>query len=289
MIIKTGLVAVIGGMLLVSCGQDKAKMSENDAVRDSLMTTSKEKEAELQQLNAIVSEIACGLDSISVQENLLISNKSRDGVVLSKEQIKKNLYFLEELLLRQRGKIKSLQDSLAIQKKGTLANMKTIVDYLSRQLDEKNAEISRLKDDVENKKRDILDLRSSLVAMNTRAEKAERKSKNLAETVSAMDEIANECFVKIGTKKELQKAGLLKGGFLAKKKVDYEKLNKSQLNTVDSRKFRQIVIKSDNPKLLTPQPKDSYTISDNGNGTSILRVTNPGKFWNVSNILIIML
>lgn len=275
--------------MMVSCVRDKAKVSENDVARDSLMQTNKEKEAELQQLNAIVSEIACGLDSISAQENLLISNKSRDGVTLSKEQVKKNLYFLEELLSRQRDKIQSLQDSLAFQKKGVLANMKTIIAYLSRQLDEKNVEISRLKVDVENRKKDILDLRSSLVAMNTRAEKAEKKSKNLAETVSAMDEIANECFVKIGTKKELQHAGLLKGGFLAKKKVDYDKLNKSQLNTVDARNFRQIVIKSDNPKILTPQPQKSYIISDNGNGTSVLRVTNPAMFWNVCNILIIML
>lgn len=287
--LKSCLVVTVFGILSVSCSHDKANVANVAAERDSAVQISKEKEAELLQLNSFVSEIANGLDSISAQENILMSNKSRDGVTLSKDQIRKNLQFLEDLLARQRNKIQSLQDSLATQKKGSLANLKSIVAYLNRQLDEKNEEIKQLHKDIDSKNKDISDLRTSLLAMNTRAEKAERKSQKLTETVSMMDELANECYIKVGTKKELHSLGLLKGGFLAKKKVDYDKINKSQLNTVDARKFRQIVLKSDNPKVLTPQSTKAYTITSNGNGTSILRVTNPTEFWNVSNILIIQL
>ena len=38
--------------------------------------------------------------------------------------------------------------------------------------------------------------------------------------------------------------------------------------------------------MLTNQPEDSYTIVD-ANGHKVLQITNPGKFWSLSNYLVI--
>ena len=55
--------------------------------------------------------------------------------------------------------------------------------------------------------------------MKTRVSSAENKAQILTTALSQQDEVINECYVKIGTKKQLSAAGLLKGGFLQKKKV----------------------------------------------------------------------
>lgn len=284
---KISLALLVCGFAAASCKQGNngaSDLAERDSVR-----ISKAQIMEMQRLNDIVTEIAVGLDSITAQEHMLASNKTKDGLLLSKEQVKSNLDFLAELLRRQRGKIESLQDSLSTQKKGSLSNMRSIIAYLNKQLEEKDEQIRKLKDDIENRNKDISELRSSLAATNDRADRAERKSEKLAETVSAMDEIANECFVKVGTGKELHDSGIVKRKFLSAKKVNYDKIDKSKFSTVDARKFRQMVLKSDNPKVLTPQPHGSYTISKSGKGTSVLRVTNPAGFWSVCNILIIQI
>lgn len=90
--------------------------------------------------------------------------------------------------------------------------------------------------------------------------------------------------------KQLVASGLLKGGFLQKKKVNYEDVDKSKFNAVDIRKFREVTLKSNNPKILTPQPSNSsFHFEENGDGTCTLVITNPTQFWSVSNFLIIQL
>ena len=38
--------------------------------------------------------------------------------------------------------------------------------------------------------------------------------------------------------------------------------------------------------MLTSQPKDSYTIMDQ-NGQKVIKITDPAKFWQLSNFLVI--
>ena len=96
--------------------------------------------------------------------------------------------------------------------------------------------------------------------------------------------------MKIGTKKQLKDAGLLKTGFLKKKKVEYSNVDKTKFMKVDIRKFRSIQLKSNNPKILTPMPNtSSFHFDDNTDGNVTLIIDNPTKFWSVSNYLIIQL
>ena len=133
-------------------------------------------------------------------------------------------------------------------------------------------------------------MRASLSDMKNRATKAENKTQVLTTALSKQDDVINECYVRIGTKKQLLAAGLLKGGFLQKKKVNYEDVDKSKFSAVDIRKCREISLKSSNPKILTPQPSNrSYHFEESGDGHCVLVITNPALFWSVSNYLIIQL
>ena len=241
-----------------SCKNEKVDMSKYMVERDSIMQENKAKTQQLDELNGVIATIATGLDSIAIQENILFTNKGRDGVMLDRQQIAANLKGMAEILARQRQKIQMLQDSLAHKKSSQgVERLQKVVEFLNQQLAEKDKVIQSLRADLNNSKKDITQLRASLSDMRTRASNAEQKTKVLTTALSKQDEVINECYVKIGTKKQLSAAGLLKGGFLQKKKVSYENVDKSKFNAVDIRKFREIQLHSNNPKILTPQARPS--------------------------------
>lgn len=278
-------------VLVFSCKNEKVNMQQFVAERDSILQDNRSKTQQLDELNGVLSTIAIGLDSIAVQENILFNGSGRDGVRLDKHEIAARLNGMADILARQRAKIQALQDSLANRKTSqSVEHLQRVVEFLNQQLAEKDQVIKSLRADLNNSKKDITQLRASLSDMKNRAVKAENKTQVLTTALSKQDDVINECYVRIGTKKQLSAAGLLKGGFLQKKKVNYEDVDKSKFNAVDIRKFREITLKSNNPKILTPQPSNrSFHFEESGDGSCTLVITNPTLFWSVSNFLIIQL
>lgn len=278
-------------VLVFSCKNEKVDMQQFVAERDSILQDNRSKTQQLDELNGVLSTIAIGLDSIAVQENILFNGSGRDGVRLDKPEIAARLNGMADILARQRAKIQALQDSLANRKTSqSVEHLQRVVEFLNQQLAEKDQVIKSLRADLNNSKKDITQLRASLSDMKKRAFKAENKTQVLTTALSKQDDVINECYVRIGTKKQLSAAGLLKGGFLQKKKVNYEDVDKSKFNAVDIRKFREITLKSNNPKILTPQPSNrSFHFEESGDGSCTLVITNPTLFWSVSNFLIIQL
>ena len=279
-------------MLVFSCKNEKVDMQHFVAERDSILQDNKSKTQQLDELNDVLSTIAIGLDSIAMQENILFNSSGPDGVrLLDKHEIAARLNGMADILARQREKIQILQDSLANRKTSQgVEHLQRVVEFLNQQLAEKDQVIKSLRADLNNSKKDITHLRASLSDMKNRATKAENKTQVLTTALSKQDDVINECYVRIGTKKQLSAAGLLKGGFLQKKKVNYEDVDKSKFSAVDIRKCREISLKSSNPKILTPQPSNrSYHFEESGDGHCVLVITNPTLFRSVSNYLIIQL
>lgn len=281
---------------ILACKNERVDMAGYMKERDSLIIENQANKEELAELNSIISTVSAGLDSIAIQEGILYSGKTRDGVALNRNQIIANINSMAEILKRQREKIQSLQDSLAMRSANpnkssqSIEKLQNVIAFLNKQLAEKDNEIQSLRRDVNSKNKDINQLRTSLSDMRNRAEKAENRTQVVTQALAKQDEIINECYIKIGTKKQLVASGLLKGGFLQKKKVNYEDVDKSKFNAVDIRKFREVTLKSNNPKILTPQPSNSsFHFEENGDGTCTLVITNPTQFWSMSNFLIIQL
>ena len=281
---------------ILACKNERVDMAGYMKERDSLIIENQANKEELAELNSIISTVSAGLDSIAIQEGIFYSGKTRDGVALNRNQIIANINSMAEILKRQREKIQSLQDSLAMRSANpnkssqSIEKLQNVIAFLNKQLAEKDNEIQSLRRDVNSKNKDINQLRTSLSDMRNGAEKAENRTQVVTQALAKQDEIINECYIKIGTKKQLVASGLLKGGFLQKKKVNYEDVDKSKFNAVDIRKFREVTLKSNNPKILTPQPSNnSFHFEENGDGTCTLVITNPTQFWSVSNFLIIQL
>lgn len=254
---------------------------------DSLEAANAAKTDELKDITEFMNIVSEGLDSIAAQEEQLTGNgKGVEGRKMTKEELKARLDDFASLLERQHNRIAQLEDSLKNKGEG-YANLRNIVTYLNQQLEEKNKTIATLKTSLNSKNVDIQRLNTQVKSLTSSNEKLTEEINKQGEILVAQSNAINECYVKIGTKKELQQAGVLSGGgILSKKKLDVTNFQNAGFKKVDIRSYVEVDIPSKKIQILTAMPSSAYTITSDGNNSK-LTITNPTVFWSVSNYLVI--
>ena len=275
------LVAATIIVMATSCNGGSASMKEQ---LDSLQTAYEQRNADYNELNEYLGVIATGLDSIALQEGQLLKND--EGPTLNREQIKKNLDSFQQTLQNQRERIAVMEKKLQTNQKYS-AHLRSIIATMKQQLAQKDEEIANLRRLVDDKNVDITRLKQDVQQLQQRSEMQAGLIVSQAETISQQDATINTAYVKIGTKDQLKKLGLLKGGFLKKTKVDFSNIDKSLFKAVNkSDKIEIPTVKK--ATVMTPQPADSYRI-DQVHKSQVLSVINPEKFWGVSDFVIIQI
>ena len=255
---------------------------------DSLETVNASQARQLQDFSDFMSIVSDGLDSIAAQERLLTgTDKGIEGHNMTKDELRANLDAFAALLERQRNRITQLEDSLQVRGE-SFGNLRNIITYLNLQLDEKNQTIASLQASLNSKNANIQQLNKQVKTLTASNEKLTEEVAKQGEVLVKQSDVINECYVKIGTKKELQQAGVLTGGFLSKKKLDVGNFQNAGFTKVDIRNFKELDISSKKIQILTSMPSSSYAITNNGNNTK-LTITNPTLFWSVSNYLVIQI
>lgn len=279
-----GLLLPMG--FLSSCG-DSSKEREQRYVIDSLENANFQLKMDHEDLQRYLSVIADGFDSIAIQEKELLPTNDIEGGRINRQRIKQNLEQVQEKLLRNRERIDALEQQLQNGNANT-SKLKSIISALRQQLDEKEQEIIKLKATLEGNKKDVAVLKKQLAKMNEEQQVQENLIQEQKEMIEEQQKQMSSGFVKIGTKKELKKLGLLSGGFLKKTKVDYSQIDISLFDEVDLNTKSSFALPS-KYKIMTPVPAGSYNITRDASGGNILEVTDPAKFWSVSKFLIIQI
>ena len=276
-------------LFLTACRGNRQNFSQLEDRIDSLQKENNRKDKDINDMTSYVSLLADGLDSIAKQENMLFySNKGREGTIVDKDQLRKNLDMFEETLTRQKQRIAQLADSLRTRGEN-LSKLSHLVTYLNKQLDEKNSVINRLRSELENKNTNISKLQRQITTLAEDNAKLTQRVETQVKALNTQTEMINEGYVKIGTKKALSDLGIISGGFLKKKKVNPNAIQKGQFMRVDIRYFKEIPLNSDAPKILTQMPASSYRIAKTAKNQSVLLILDPTAFWSISNYLIIQL
>lgn len=273
----------MGFATFTSCG-NKGGAAADGADSTAVVSETLE-DSEVAEMSTLINSVSACLDSIQVQENMIFNHK--EGTT-DREHMLAQLRAFKDLLARKQQLINELtaknnkQAKDAKETKKTVANLQKMVEYLNAQLAEKSKRIAELEELVQNKDVQIDELRYNVTTLT-------QESDYLKEQNYQQDKELSSRYYCVGTKKELSEKGLLKGGFLKKKKVDNSSLDKSLFKRVDVRYFKTLKLQSKKPKLVSGNPEGSYTITKNDDGTSTLTITDAEKFWNASQYLIIEL
>lgn len=265
-----------------SCGNQSS--SDLQAKVDSLQTALSQRDADYRTLDEFVNIVSEGLDSIARQETELF-DPSKESPTPSQEHVKEQLSHFKQTLQTQRDRIAQLERQLA-GSQGNGKKLQRIIVALKAQLEEKESQIAALQDEVNNNNITIGDLRNRIVRVTQEnvAQRATIDTQN--QTIMDQDDQLHEAYLIIGKKAELKDAGVLKGGFLKKSKVDVNTLDKRMFKTIDVRSVKEISINSKKPSVLSQMPADSYTIEQKGK-SSVLRITNVERFWSITKYLIV--
>ena len=276
-----GFTLILAGFS-VSCGNSNGEVSKQDSLS-----------IENQRLNEFLDILAYTMDSINGQERYLYTNK--DGMpITNKEQIRNNIRIFKFNLEEQQKRISELEAQLADAKdnKEMVQKLRGIIKTMQIQLEEKTQLITQLQEELDQKNFNIAELKTHVQTLSNKVDElvveAEETATNLETTKTELVQ-ATRGYIIMGTKKELSSAGVLKGGFLQKKKVDNENLDISKFKSVDTRSVSTLDIPGRAAKIMSSQPSSSYSITENDETkTSQLKIVNSSQFWEASRYLIIL-
>nr|MBD5376448.1 hypothetical protein [Bacteroides sp.] len=291
---KIAFCAAAALTMLTGCNGDKLKQAEteNAELRGDLQETL----ATQDSLFSLLNEISDGMAQIKDLEKIVSAPVDLSAESQSrKEQIRQDMQTIQLALRDRRQRLEALEAKLKEQGAANEKHLKTI-QSLKNQIAEQQNEIAGLTEklaqaniQIEQLDGQVKTLNTAVDSLNTglNSERAERAQAEQAAT-RATNEL-NECFYAIGSKDELRKQKILETGFLRKTKIMKGDFDQSYFTTGDKRTLTTISLHSKKAKVLTSQPADSYTIDTTSDGSKILRITNPAKFWQLTNYLVVQI
>ena len=283
--------ALLSAAILTGC--NGGKLREAEAQNEQLKGDLRETLATQDSLLVLVNDISDGMAQIKDLEKIISTPGGLGQESVSrKEQIRNDMIAIQQSLQERRERLAELEAKLA-KSSGENSTLKRTISNLKAQIADQTTEIATLTNQLASANIRIEELNTTVSSLNTQVDslnttantERELKDAALADAEKATNEL-NACYYAIGTGKELKERDILSSGFLRKTKVMKGDFDMSYFQTADKRTLSEIPTHSKKAEVMTSQPKDSYQIVDL-NGQKIVKITNPSKFWQVSNFLVI--
>lgn len=273
-------------MFFIACGDSKKSNPEADSLRNELNS----RLDQMNEMDLFLDAVNASMDSVLDLDGSILRGVG-EGSTSRKEQIKQNIAAYKEVLERQRERLAELENKLKSSNNQNAKLLKTI-ETLKAQITQKDETIAKLTDELEKSNFNVTTLRASVDKLSSEVSTLQEESKAKDEAIVTQNDLLNEAYVLIGSKKQLKEAGVMSGGSLLKKsKLDMKDVNVSAFTKIDIRKTKSFVIPAKKPEIMTQVPAGSYTLTPNDNekGSSVLTITDPAQFWSVSKFLVIKL
>lgn len=263
--------------------------------RDSLRRVASQRDSQLTRMTSYFDTLSSALDSIRSQEQILTLPYDSEGRRLPAARLRENLETLQAVYDRQRDRIGRLESRLA-RSRDSVGQYRTLITYLYSQLDEKDAEIRRMRQEINSQKTVIQRqeaqaraLREDIDNLEAAKEDMMGKMDEQQDLISAQAEIINTGYYVMAPLKTLQDFGLVSRN-IGKKRVLYSGMDLNLFTRIDILAQTHFDFRANtNPKILSPVPQGSYTMTRNPDGTTSLDITDPRSFWSISTYLVIQL
>ena len=289
----SSLIVFAGLVACTSCEDVKRPAPKREAV--NVTPPSRENEA-ISQLTASIDEISDNLDLISSQEAMLCKTTEHAN---KKSKIIQQIKGLGALLAEKQKQIDKLlsekkkQLEVSSDKSATIDKLYKTIAFLASQLKEKSDRMAELEAVASRKDVSVEQLKYIVLNQSNSAEALRYKydmsvSGNNSPRVKVVKQVEQpkRVFYIIADKQTLKDKGLLKTSLFSKK-INNNNITEESFIKANQKDLTMLTIKSTSPKILSPNPESSYTLTTNEDGTSTLTITNSDKFWNVSPYLII--
>ena len=269
-------------LVLAACKQKGGEATDTTALlRDSLNRVIEQKDNEINDMMGTMNEIEEGFRAINEAEDRVTIAKSGEGAT-SAERIRENMQYIAERMRQNRELINKLKSQLRMSSvKGD--EMRRTIDNLTRQMEEKDQQITALRAELESKNVQIGELNTQVTELTENVTTLQEESTQKSQTISTQDKQLNTAWFVYGTKKELKEQHIIEDG-----EVLRANFNRNYFTKIDIRVDKEIRLYSRSAKVLTAHPESSYTLERDANKQYILRIVNPELFWSTSKYLVVL-
>lgn len=285
--IAASLLAGSAAVTTTSCNtKAKEELEQERAMAEATREELQSAVAERDQLLQLVNEISGGMSEIKRIENILtVTNGTGEEAAGSRTQLQADLAAVQKTLQERRERLETLEAQMAKSSLSSAGLQKTIAS-LRRQIDEQTAEIGTLRQNLDEARRQIGELDTQVDSLNTTVSEVSAAKEQIEQQSTELENQLNTCYYAIGNKSELQEHKIIETGFLRRTKLLESDFDSRFFTAADKRTLTRIDLNSDKAEVMTKQPEDSYVIEEVGK-TKVLRITDPERFWNLSNYLVV--
>ncbi|MCD6067316.1 MAG: hypothetical protein K0S33_2142 [Bacteroidetes bacterium] len=282
------LIPIAAFMLATSSCDNSFEKEFADKVtrqRDSMAAIINQQESSIDEFVNSYVEIQQNLSTISEKGTNIERTMKGDAVIKSdmKKRINDNIAEIKTMMQENKEKIAALNKKLKSSGKKN-AQLEKLIASLNAQMVTKDEEIALLNVQIEKLNMDVDRLTSSvndLTAQNT----------TQSEVISTQTKNAHKAYYVIGKRKELEEKKILarKGGVLGIGRTNTVSptLDNSKFTQIDYTQTTAMTVESENAKIISVHPSDSYTI-EKGEDASTILIKDPEKFWSASKYLVVV-
>ncbi|GAD05554.1 hypothetical protein HQ45_09035 [Porphyromonas crevioricanis] len=278
---------VIFGLALVaaftsSCGRNSSAYKELKAQYDSVFAINAAHEAELGEMDSLISTVLTNFQEISQMEGMINVNPiSGDFKKSQRDRIRDNMQLINEKLQSNRENIQKLSQQIEKFGRENKGLQRTLAS-LRKQFADKTAEIQHLNDELVRKNL-YIGMQDSIIGLqNAHLNDMAVENASQRTELMAQERELNTVRYAIGTARDLKDMGLLKDG-----KVVTDKANMGYFSSADLRELNQIALQAKKAELLTSHPASSYELRAGNKGELSIIIKDAKQFWSVSKILIV--
>ncbi|MBN1988791.1 MAG: hypothetical protein JW783_05335 [Bacteroidales bacterium] len=274
-------------LVLFSCKEKEKKMIE-DLTRENEMLKAESlvKDSSINEYFKIINEIEHNLSLVKTTETMISKDALADNELKddTRERINQDIKMINDLMAKNKRAINLLNKKLKSSNL-QITELNETIERTMRSIEERDAEISILKDHLTN-------LNFSVEILNATVDTLRAEKAALEETISSQTSTINTAWFAFGTKKELVENGVIEkaGGFLGfgksyRLKSDFDK---SYFTTVNITKTFEVPLFAKKAALITSHPSSSYKLVQNAEGVfEKLEILDVTEFWHTSKYLVI--
>ncbi len=280
---KKMIILAIGATVLVACGQKgpRAEDVRMAQTTDSLNRIIQQKDNEITDMVATINDIEEGFRAINqAQDRVTVAQQGEGANAV--ERIRENMQVIQQTMQHNRELISKMRNQLR-QSSVASAELRRTLDNLTKQMEEKDAQMRQLRAELEAKDVRIDELGKEVTDLHGNVSSLKEESSQKSQTISAQDKQLNTAWFVYGTRKELKEQRIIEDG-----NVLQSNFNRDYFTKIDIRVDKEIRLYSRSARLLTAHPQASYTLERDANKQYVLRITNPQLFWSTSKYLVVL-
>lgn len=285
--LKVASFMACAAVTLASCGSKySSDASGSDSTANAIDPAIQQALNEKDSLIALFNDISGDMIQLRQMESIIVV----PGKCNQRKRLRQVCAMIFEpfssLFRNAESVLAELEKKLASQS-GQNGQLQQMISNLKAQINQNEETINSLTQQLSEAKTTIAGLNNAVDSLNTSVATVTAERDNEQQRNQTLTNDLNRCYYAIGSGKELKAHKIIETGFLRKTKIMQGDYEMSYFTSADKRSLTSIPLYSKKASVKTNQPKDSYTIVTDATGNKVLNITNPQRFWNASNFLVV--